>query len=135
MLQFNVTANQLQGRVKVHQVALADRRGSASFGLETESLAYGEGATIDVPTAPLLDVLDTAGVQHVDAIKIDVEGVEDKVLMPFFRAAPRSLWPSAIIIEQCCADYWAENPISFAMANGYTTAFTTTLNTALQLSA
>jgi FkbM family methyltransferase len=135
MLQFNVTANQLQGRVKVHQVALADRRGSASFGLETESLAYGEGATIDVPTAPLLDILDTAGVQHVDAIKIDVEGVEDKVLMPFFRAAPRALWPRAIIIEHCCADYWAENPISFAMANGYTTAFTTTLNTALQLSA
>jgi FkbM family methyltransferase len=40
-----------------------------------------------------------AGVSHVDALKIDVEGFEDRVLTGFFADAPQALWPRAIVIE------------------------------------
>src|SRR6476659_1543056 len=54
---------------------------------------------IRVPSLRLQRILEEAGVSHVDALKIDVEGFEDRVLTGFFRDAPPSLWPRAIVIE------------------------------------
>jgi hypothetical protein len=46
-----------------------------------------------------LDLVTQEGVDHVDAIKIDVEGAEDLILEPYFREAPEALWPKAILME------------------------------------
>jgi hypothetical protein len=47
----------------------------------------------------LVDTLAQEQVQTIDALKIDVEGAEDSILMPFFLTAPHSLWPGFIVIE------------------------------------
>jgi hypothetical protein len=46
-----------------------------------------------------LSLLAEEGYQRLDAIKLDIEGAEDLVLDPFFRDAPRALWPLLIIME------------------------------------
>ena len=51
-------------------------------------------------------ILDDAGVDHVDALKIDVEGFEDRVLTGFFKDAPQSLWPRAVVIEHLSRNEW-----------------------------
>ena len=53
----------------------------------------------DFAVRQLLSILDDAGLQTIDALKIDVEGFERAALEPFFRAAPRSRWPKRICME------------------------------------
>ena len=56
---------------------------------ETSSKAF------KVPSLRVQRILDEAGVSKVDALKIDVEGFEDRVLTCFFQEAPQTLWPRA----------------------------------------
>ncbi|MFM7083778.1 MAG: methyltransferase, partial [Hyphomicrobium sp.] len=55
---------------------------------------------------------------NIDLIKIDIEGYEDKALIPFFKEAPRKLYPKAIIIENNEKD-WETDVISYACSLGY----------------
>ena len=57
------------------------------------------GKAIPVPSLRLQRILEAAAVSSVDALKIDVEGYEDRVLTGFFKQAPRALWPRAVVIE------------------------------------
>jgi hypothetical protein len=65
-------------------------------------------------------ILGDAGVTHVDALKIDVEGFEDRVLTGFFAQAPRNLWPRAVVIEHLSRDEWQNDCIADMVARGYT---------------
>ena len=49
---------------------------------------------------PLLTVLEEAGLEGLDSLKIDIEGHEDSALVPFLQNAPEALLPSRIVIEQ-----------------------------------
>jgi hypothetical protein len=49
--------------------------------------------TIEVETATLGDVLDMAGVERVDALKIDIEGAERTIFADAGRWAPRVRGP------------------------------------------
>ena len=74
---------------------------------------------IRVPSLRLQRILGEAGVSHVDALKIDVEGFEDRVLTGFFREAPPSLWPRAVVIEHLSRNEWLEDCIAGMHARGY----------------
>jgi FkbM family methyltransferase len=74
----------------------ADNRGEASMRVVS---ADARGAQIRVPAKSLLSILREEGYERVDAIKLDIEGAEDLVLDPFFRDAPRPLWPALIVME------------------------------------
>lgn len=89
------------------------------------------GAAIKVPSRRLQRILDDAGITHVDALKIDVEGYEDRVLTGFFREAPASLWPRAVVIEHLSKDEWLEDCIADMLARGYAQAGKTRSNTML----
>src|SRR3982074_438992 len=64
---------------------------------------------IRVPSLRLLRILEDAGVAKVDALKIDIEGFEDRALIPFFKDAPQALWPRAVVIEHLSANDWLED--------------------------
>jgi hypothetical protein len=76
-------------------------------------------------------ILEEAGVSRVDALKIDVEGFEDRVLTGFFRDAPPSLWPHAVVIEHLSKNEWLEDCIADMRARGYVEAGRTRSNTLL----
>jgi FkbM family methyltransferase len=86
---------------------------------------------IKVPSLRLQRILDEAGVPYVDALKIDVEGYEDRVLTGFFRQAPSSLWPRAVVIEHLSRNEWLEDCIAGMRARGYTETGKTRSNTLL----
>ncbi|MDP1630422.1 MAG: FkbM family methyltransferase [Caulobacter sp.] len=79
----------------------------------------GAGAGIETPVRPLLDLVREAGVDHIDALKIDVEGWEDRVLCPFFETAPPALWPRAIVIEHSSGGQWVEDLLGRMTSLGY----------------
>jgi hypothetical protein len=84
-----------------------------------------------VPSLRLQRILDDAGMVHVDALKIDVEGFEDRVLTGFFRDAPASLWPRAVVIEHLSRKEWQHDCIADMRARGYAEAGRTRSNTLL----
>ena len=86
---------------------------------------------IRVPSWRLERILGDAGVAKVDALKIDVEGFEDRVLTGFFKEARQALWPRAIVIEHLSRDEWQEDCIADMHARGYAEAGKTRSNTLL----
>jgi FkbM family methyltransferase len=86
---------------------------------------------IRVPSLRLQRILGDAGVDHVDALKIDVEGFEDRVLTGFFKEAPQQLWPRAVVIEHLSRDEWQDDCIADMRARGYAETGRTRSNTLL----
>ncbi len=93
-LAFNRAAS---GFTQVTLVAAAAGPSDGELMIETDGdnlgashIVTGElsGRAIKVPSLRLQQILDDAGVTHVDALKIDVEGFEDRVLTGFFKQAP-----------------------------------------------
>jgi FkbM family methyltransferase len=89
------------------------------------------GRAIKVPSLQLQRILDDSSVSNVDALKIDVEGYEDRVLTGFFKNAPPSLWPRAVVIEHLSRNEWLDDCIADMLARGYAETARTRSNTLL----
>jgi FkbM family methyltransferase len=90
-----------------------------------------KGNAIKVPSWRLQRILEDARVAHVDALKIDVEGYEDRVLTGFFAEAPQSLWPRAVVIEHLSRNEWLDDCITGMVSQGYAETGRTRSNTLL----
>jgi FkbM family methyltransferase len=86
---------------------------------------------IRVPSFRLIRILEQAGAAKIDALKIDVEGFEDRVLTGFFKEAPQALWPRAVVIEHLSREEWLADCIADMLARGYDAAGKTRSNTLL----
>ena len=136
-LSFN---NAASGFTQVNLVAAAAGPADSELTIETDGDNLGAshvvtGAAardaIRVPSWRLQRILEEAGVSEVDALKIDVEGFEDRVLTGFFRDAPVSLWPRAMVIEHLSRGEWQEDCIADMLVRGYAEMGKTRSNTLL----
>jgi FkbM family methyltransferase len=66
----------------------------------------GAPAGQNVPIRPLLDLMNEARIGAIDILKIDIEGYEDRALMPFFASAPPALYPRNILFEHSARALW-----------------------------
>lgn len=123
------------GAVDLRRVALSDRMAEAAFSQRLQSLVAGVDDVVTVSTTTLLDGLQEAGIARVAALKIDVEGAEDRVLMPFLRDADPALYPTAILIEHVASPLWREDVMQALEHAGYHAVFRNAHNTGLVLRA
>jgi hypothetical protein len=70
-----------------------------------------------VPCRPLMTILCEAGISSIDALKIDIEGSEDLALAPFLRAAPPTLLPRLVLIED--RPDWTVDVYALLQQRGY----------------
>jgi FkbM family methyltransferase len=138
-LRFNLAANPAV-QVELFPLALLDRDGAVDLMIDADDsggtridtgAATASTESVSVPCRPLLTVLGEAGVTTIDALKIDVEGVEDLVLGPFLRDAPAALLPDVVLIEDT-RGYWRTNVFALLEARGYTTFARSRQNVALR---
>lgn len=126
-LRFNLDANAI-ANVTIANVALGDADGTAEFAVDRHNMGQSslrlendarDGKTlIRVPVTTLGGLLAAEAFTHVDVLKIDVEGYEDRVLMPFLGVADDQLLPTAVIIEDS-SDVWASDLLGALAARGY----------------
>jgi FkbM family methyltransferase len=134
-LRFNLAANP-NIAIRILPVALGELEETVVLdvhrqdrgGTRTRPLSQGDPVNVmNVESRPLLDVLRQEGLTRIDALKIDVEGAEDVILLPFFSDAPESLWPDLIIIEDT-REAWRCDLFSVLAERGYTIATRSRLN-------
>jgi FkbM family methyltransferase len=133
-LRANIAATGLQN-VAVLEHAVGETEGHVSLAVNEANLgasSVGRGGTT-VRLRPLLDALREADVDAIGAMKIDVEGYEDRVLVPFMQSAPRTMWPCRIVIEHLQRSDWQTDCISMLSQHGYAAVGMTRSNTLFEL--
>jgi len=138
-LQFNVSANP-GVPIRVLPIAVDEMSGKVALeanrrdrgGTRTRPLSvHRQAGAVEVECLPLLELLELEGLSSIDALKIDVEGAEDRVLIPFFRNAAESLWPVVILIEDN-HDSWPRDLSSVLAECGYLAVAKTKQNAILR---
>ena len=130
-LTFNVAANGFDD-VTIRNTAVGPREDVLELWLEPSNCGFatfvkdlttgqwaGDWTPVKVRVQPLTAVLDDAGIRRIDILKLDVEGFEDRVLLPFLRHAEESLWPRVILLEINCRPYWSEDCLAELESRGY----------------
>lgn len=137
-LRYNVSINAFKDNITILPIGIGEEGSFDLFScgdLGSASLLKPEAENIEhvtISTRPLLDVLNELEIEKLGGIKIDVEGMEDRALRPFFTDAPKSLWPTCIIIEHCNKEEWEADIIAHLLNNGYTKQHESRGNTVLK---
>jgi FkbM family methyltransferase len=143
-LTFNITATRaLQAewpRIDALPVGVSDRDGLAELRVDAGNLGggsiaaqarfsrQGSNEAAAIRCRLLADVLAEAGLTRIDVLKIDIEGAEDRALMPFLAAASEALLPRRIVLEN--SDHlWKADLRAALAARGFQPQLRTRLNT------
>lgn len=124
-LSYNIRLNPF-GNLKALEAAVADCNGELTLFLDPNNkgeasvkiVSADEARQVKVPARTLLDVATSEGLDHIDAIKLDVEGAEDIIMKRFFMEAPESLWPKAIVVERG-EERWGIDLLGLLSERGY----------------
>lgn len=135
-LGYNIAANRQACRaarpIEVVAQAVGERTGkltlwttptNSGFATGVEDLTTGEWAgdwrAIEVAMRPLGELLGEAGVGRVDVLKVDVEGLEDRVLLPYLDGLEADALPGTVMIETNCGNVWRRDCRTVLEAAGY----------------
>jgi FkbM family methyltransferase len=87
--------------------AVSDHDGNADLVIRKDDVAIVAVEENDggaMPLRTLTAILSDAGLTRIDGLKIDIEGHEDRALVPFLDACPPALRPWRIVIEKAGPD-------------------------------
>lgn len=108
-------------------VNMSGNRGGSTFLPDGSAVP---GAGIEVSCRPLLSILTGVGVARVDGMKLDIEGMEYRVLKRYLAEAPPEMVPRFLVVEY--QPGWVEraggDAIALLESYGYRTKRRTRLN-------
>ena len=127
-------------KIILENYALSDMKGSLELDLDQ---GYGSASlsrkqsknSITVQSSTLMDILIKNKISNITCLKIDIEGHEDRALVPFFKIAQKSLYPVNIVMEFTSQQEWKNEPnlIKFLSKIGYEIQLKTRGNICLSL--
>lgn len=138
-LEFNILINNFDTDIQIAPVGVGNGGESQFFAegdlgcaslLPTESR---KSNAITIQTRPLLSILEEHKIARISGMKIDIEGMEDRALIPFFEAAPQDLWPARLVVEHAHYANWETDLIKYLLNRGYQQASHTRGNTLLEI--
>ena len=130
-LRFNVRANSFTN-IEIFETAVGPQDGSATLFVDEERRGHSsladeiarDGAIrTTVPVTTLHAVVTQARIERIDALKIDIEGYEDRALVPYIATAPRNLWPRRLFMETTWQAHWETDCIAQLQEAGYRIAW------------
>ena len=128
-LEFNISLNK-DFPIKTHNLAIMDN--NKDFYLKMNDINLGETIVsnegeVKVLGKKLETFLKDEGINKISVLKIDVEGNEEKILLPFLKDENKKLFPKTIIIEQN-NDLWDGSLLKLLKEYGYNTYKKTRMN-------
>lgn len=138
-LRYNVEINEFARNIKVVSCGVGvkgefELHSSGDLGSASMLPSSDKTESIVISTRPLIDIIKENKIAKIAGLKIDIEGLEDKALRPFFKEAPKTLWPTCFVIEHCHQSEWDTNIISHMLTLGYRIIFQSRSNTVLKIS-
>lgn len=143
-LQFNLLASTENNKHKPRVVLLAcgidDQVGDFQLYLDSKNLGasslkqkklYNQKSVL-IPCLPLLDVIQQQNITTIDVVKCDIEGCEDKALVPFLTKAPDQLLPKCFIFENNQSQ-WNSDLLEALTQRNYTLTHQTRMNFIYQM--
>jgi len=140
-LHCNLALNEVDW-ARVVPAALSDHDGSVSLFINERNIGSSSMLSgrrpdlatraIEVESRSLTSLVREQGLSRIDGIKLDVEGAEDRILVPYLSQAPRSLWPRFLIIEDN-RSVWKDDLPGLLRQLGYVTEATPNANLVLGL--
>lgn len=127
-MRFNVATNGFSN-IDIFETAVGPQSGSATLYVDETARGHSSMAPIDgytrttVPISTLKSIVENSGVGRIDALKIDIEGFEDRALLPFIATADRRFWPKRIFMETTWANRWDDDCVAGLIAVGYRKAW------------
>jgi len=124
-------------RIEIQPIAVSDDTGSMPFYINRKNLGASSlteeqhGRKIEVDSRPLLDVIEDLKLSRIHVLKCDIEGSEDRALMPFFTDAPNHVLPGCVIVENNAAQ-WQQPLLEVIKQRGYVESHRTRMNVVLQ---
>ena len=133
-LSYNASINK---HIPIHPREMAIMDKSGKFSLDTPEENLGQGVITEVGDNLVLgkklsEFLLDEKIKEISAIKIDVEGNEEKVLIPFLKETKKENLPLIIIIENN-KKLWKVDLIKLLQEKGYIIKKKTRMNYILQL--
>ncbi len=132
-LKYNLSINSFEDRIKIQQCGVSDAEGKFDLVMDKTNLGGSSiviersDEKISISCKLLSTIIEEQGIKKIDGLKIDIEGAEDKALIPFFNTVDKSLFPKFLILENY-PDDWKEDLITFIESKGYTHLKTTRMN-------
>ena len=137
-LRFNLAANGIEAQVV--EAAVGEREGRMKLwsdgggnigqtSLLPEATSNAK-VSVEVPVTTLADALAGSDIPHIDLLKIDVEGFEDRALAGFLAFSPKAAasLPGAILLEEEHAHLWESDLRDRLATLGYRATFRTAQN-------
>ena len=123
------------GTVKAMACAISDRAGELTLFIDPKNkgessvkiIGSSQTESIRVPAMTLLELMKQEEMSGLEGIKLDVEGAEDLILVPFLNEAPQDLWPKLIILEDG-SGRWQTDLNALLIEKGYRLLERTRLN-------
>jgi FkbM family methyltransferase len=125
-LERNLSLNDIPG-VEVAAVAVGDRAGEAELSVPPQGnlgaaridLPFEGGTTIRVPLVRLDEELARRGVGRADLLKVDIEGLEDRAILPLLETLPPGMLPRQIYFEDAHGEHWSRDLLGALAQAGY----------------
>ena len=130
--------NALQNKdipINPREIALMDKSGEFKLDTPDENLGQGKiskTGSQKVIAKNLIDFIKDEKIENISAMKIDVEGNEESVIIPFIENANKKLLPLIIIIENNKSS-WKTDLIKLLEEKGYLIKKKTRMNYILEL--
>jgi len=132
-LKFNSALNGFDKLITFEQSGVSDKEGRFDLIMDETNLGGSSlvversDKKITVSCHLLLSILKMHNINKIDALKIDIEGAEDKALIPFFKNADKELYPKLIILEHSPND-WEDDLPTVLKSSGYKLVKITRMN-------
>lgn len=132
-LTFNVRANGFSSIETINQAVGPQKArmrlySSGGTNIGTASIlpeATTDRQFVDVKVAPLAEALKARMLERIDLLKIDIEGFEDRALLPLLVDQHKACWPRAILIETVLRNLWEDDCVARLKDLGYRIAANT----------
>ncbi len=134
-LAFNIKAS--DANIQVLPYAISDQDGAGFMGggdvnrgeVRLKDSDHAQDQPVQIKT--LYGVCEEQGLTRIDAMKVDIEGHDERALTAFFEHAPQTLWPHLLILETGRKE--TTSLLELCTGHGYTITKRTGINSILVL--